>query len=62
MPLSPLKLILLGFVLLVVGFLLPFAMVVGFIEPTLLLNFAAYLSSLLGLVLGIIGLIFHSRT
>lgn len=58
---SPLKLILIGFVLLVLGFLLPFAMVVGFIEPTLLLSFVAYLSSLVGLWIGLYGLILLNR-
>lgn len=55
--LSPTKMILIGFVLLVIGFVLPFAMVMRALESTLLLNFLAYLSSVVGLVLGLLGLI-----
>ncbi len=58
---SPWKLILVGFLLLVIGLLLPFAMVLGLVEPTLLLSFAAYLASLFGLLMGIIGLALHNR-
>lgn len=54
--LSPLQLILIGFVLLVIGFLLPFVMVLRIVEPTLLLGFISYLSSFLGLAFGIIGI------
>jgi len=55
--LSPLQLMVIGFVLLVIGFILPFLMVLRILEPALLLGFIAYLSSLLGLVLGVIGIV-----
>lgn len=55
--LSPLKMIVLGFVLLVIGFILPFAMVMRALESTLALNFLAYLSSVVGLVLGLLGIV-----
>lgn len=58
--LTPIKMILLGLVLLVIGFILPFAMVLRALESTLLLNFFAYLSSVIGLVLGLLGLILHT--
>ena len=58
--LSPVKMILLGFGLLVIGVVLPFAMILRALESTLLLNFVAYLSSAIGLVLGLMGLILHT--
>lgn len=60
--LSPMRMILIGFVLLVIGFILPFAMVLRVLESTLLLNFFAYLSSIIGLVLGLLGLILHASS
>jgi len=59
--LSPLRLIILGFVLLLIGFILPFLMVLQILPSTLLLNFLAYLSSLFGLVIGIVGLVLYSQ-
>jgi len=53
--------IILGFVLLVLGFVLPFLMLLKMLESTLLLNFLAYLSSLFGLVIGVIGLVLYSQ-
>ncbi len=60
--LSPVQLILIGFVMLVIGFALPFVMVMRIVEPTLLLNFIAYLSSLFGLIIGVIGIVLYTRT
>lgn len=60
--LSPGKMMLLGFSLLLLGFVLPFLMVLRILEPTLLLGFVAYLTSLLGLVIGVIGIVFYSHT
>jgi len=60
--LTPTKMIWLGFVLLVIGFLLPFAMVLRALESTLLLNFVAYLASIIGLVLGLLGLILRTAS
>jgi len=57
--LSPFQLVLLGFVLLVIGFILPFLMVLQLLESTLLLNFVAYLASLFGLIIGLIGIVTH---
>jgi len=51
-----LKLIIVGFVLLLVGVVLPFLMVLGLVESTLLLNFLAYGSSTTGLILGFVGI------
>jgi len=57
----PLRLIILGFALLIVGSALPFLMVMELIKATLLLNFISYASSTTGLVLGFIGLVLHVR-
>jgi len=54
-PLQPKKVLVIGFFLVLIGFLLPFLMVLGYIKSTLLLNFIAYVSSTLGLILGMIG-------
>lgn len=60
--LTPPRMILLGFVLLVLGFVLPFSMLLQILPSTLLLNFVAYLSSLFGLVIGIVGLVLYTQT
>jgi len=58
---SPFQLILIGFVLLVIGFLLPFLMVLQLLESTLLSNFVAYLASLFGLIIGLVGIVLHGH-
>ena len=50
-----------GFLFLVIGFALPFLMVIHLVEPTLELNFFAYMASLLGVVVGLIGAVSFSR-
>lgn len=58
---SPLKLIVVGFVLVLIGAVLPFAMVMRLLESTFLLNFLAAFSSGIGLLLGIIGAALYIR-
>ncbi len=53
---------LVGFILLVIGVLLPVTMVLGVLEPTLPLGFLSYATSFLGLVLGLIGVVYYART
>jgi hypothetical protein len=53
--LSPGKLIGIGFVLVLLGVVLPYLMVMRFIESTFFLNFFSFAASFLGLMLGIIG-------
>ena len=60
--LSPARLILIGFVLLVIGFLLPFLMVLQVLESTLPMNFLAYLASFFGLISGLVGVVTYART
>ena len=58
---SPLKLIVLGFVLLLIGAVLPFLMVIGLVESTLFLNFLAVVSSIAGLTVGFMGVAQYIR-
>lgn len=51
----PWGLILIGFLLVVLGMVLPFLMVIRMIPSTFFLNFFSYGISLIGLFLGIIG-------
>jgi hypothetical protein len=53
--LSPLQLILIGFLLSLMGVVLPFLMVMRILESTFFLNFFSYGASVSGLFLGIIG-------
>jgi uncharacterized Tic20 family protein len=55
LPLSPVQLILIGFVLVVVGAVLPFLMVLGVVKSTFFLNYFSFGASLVGLFLGVIG-------
>ena len=50
------KLIAIGFGLLIVGAVLPFLMVIDLVESTLLLNFVTVVSSIAGLTLGFLGI------
>lgn len=49
------KLFIIGFVLVLIGAVLPFVMVIQIVESTLLLNFVAAISSIFGLLFGVIG-------
>ncbi len=55
LTLSPVKMILLGLFLVVLGVVLPFLMVLKIIQSTFFLNFFSYAASLAGLFLGLIG-------
>lgn len=57
----PLGLMLIGFVLVVLGVVLPFLMVIHLLPSTFFLNFFAYGASLMGLFLGIIGASLYMR-
>lgn len=58
---TPLKLIIAGFVLLLIGAILPFVMVIGLVTPTLLLSFISHGCSTAGLITGFIGIAQHVR-
>jgi len=53
--------ILIGFVLVVLGAVLPFLMVMRVLEPTFLLSFVSYGASIIGLFLGFIGATMYVR-
>jgi hypothetical protein len=55
------KLMLIGFVLLLLGFGLPFLMLLGYLPSTFFLNFFSYGASTVGLILGFIGIAFYMR-
>jgi hypothetical protein len=55
MTVGPVKLILIGLVLVILGAVLPFLMVLHVLESTYFLNFFSYACSLVGLFLGVIG-------
>ncbi|MCL0090553.1 hypothetical protein M1O52_00255 [Dehalococcoidia bacterium] len=59
---SHLRLIILGFLLLLVGAALPFVMVIRLLESTFLLNFVAATSSIGGLTVGLIGIVQYNRS
>ncbi len=52
---SPRAMILIGLVLVVIGFALSFLMFGHWLKPSFLLGFLAYGSSVVGLVLGMVG-------
>jgi di/tricarboxylate transporter len=58
---SPVRLIVIAFVLLLVGALLPFLMVLRILQPSFALSFLSYAASLVGLVLGLIGVAGRNR-
>jgi hypothetical protein len=53
---NPLKLVAIGFGLLLIGVILPFLMVVKVVESSLFLNFVAVASSIAGLTVGFLGI------
>ena len=59
---NPFRLIIIAVVLLIIGVVLPFLMVLGLVESTLLLNFLAYGSSTTGLILGFVGMTQYMRS
>lgn len=59
---NPLRLVAIGFGLLIIGVVLPFLMVTKLVESTLFLNFLAVASSIAGLTTGFLGITqLHSR-
>lgn len=58
---KPGRLMLIGLILMLVGFFLSLLMTLRWIESTFLLNFLAFGASTLGLFLGMIGLSFYMR-
>ena len=59
---QPWKLILIGFVLVLFGFVAPFLMVMRVVPSSFILNFLSYGASVVGLFLGLIGAALYVRT
>ncbi len=59
---QPWNLILIGFLLSVLGVLLPFLMVIQIVPSTFFLNFFSFIASVTGLILGIIGAALYVRS
>ena len=53
------RLLVLGFLLVLTGAVLPFLILLGFLPSTFTLNLIAYLSSVIGIFLGVIGVAMH---
>ena len=50
------RLLVVGALLLIAGAVLPFLMIIGILQSSFLLNFAAYGASIVGLFVGMIGI------
>jgi len=57
----PWLLIVIGFLLVLMGAVVPFLMVMGTLKSTFALNFLSYAASVAGMMLGLIGLAWNSR-
>ena len=57
----PWKFLVVAFVLLLLGVLLPLLMVLGLLPSTFFLNFSAYVASFSGMILGLIGSVMYVR-
>lgn len=53
--LDPRAILAIGFVLVLLGFVVPFLMVAGYLKSSLALSLASYAASIAGLFLGLIG-------
>jgi membrane associated rhomboid family serine protease len=59
---SPLLIIFIGFLLVVIGVIIPFSMMIGIIESGFFLALISYLASFIGLIMGIYGSALYSRS
>ena len=59
---QPWKIIVIGFFLVLFGFVAPFLMVMRIVESSLILNFLSYGASMVGLFLGLIGAALYVRS
>lgn len=56
---SPKRMIIIGFFGVLIGMVVPFLIILGFLENTFLLNMTSYGLSMLGLMLGVVGSIMY---
>ena len=59
---QPRRLILVGFFLVLLGFVAPFLMVIGIFESTFALNFVSYAASVAGLFIGTYAATMYSKS
>jgi hypothetical protein len=59
---QPKSLILIGFLLVLFGFVAPFLMLLGVVESTFALNFISYGASVCGLFMGMYGAALYTRS
>jgi hypothetical protein len=59
--LEPRQIIVIGFVLVLLGFVIPFLMMIRIIESSFLLGLLSYGASVAGLFLGLIGAAWYTR-
>jgi hypothetical protein len=57
----PVRLIVIGFLLLLAGAVLPFVMVINLLESTLFLNIVSVLCTVSGIILGFLGITQYAR-
>lgn len=57
----PERFLIIGFVLVSIGAVLPYLIVFGVLESTFLLNFIAFTASAAGVIVGIIGAAFYAK-
>jgi hypothetical protein len=58
---KPVRLMIIGFVLLVIGVVFPFLMMLQIVESTFFLNFVSYIAQVVGLFLGVLGSALYFR-
>lgn len=58
---NPVRLIIIGFVFLLLGAALPFLIVIGLLTNTLALNFLAYSCTVAGVITGFVGIALYRR-
>ena len=61
MLLSPTRMLMIGTILVISGFVLPWLMLLHIVEPTLFLNFVAYISMVAGMGFGTVGAILKAE-
>jgi len=59
--LTPMRIVLIGLILVVLGVVFPFLMVMGVLKSTLFLNFFSFIVSLIGIIIGVIGSAYYVR-
>lgn len=59
--LTPMRIVLIGLILVILGVVFPFLMVMGVLKSTLFLNFFSFIISLIGIIIGVLGSAYYVR-